>query len=123
MRGPTSGAAPATISSPRRERSSRTAFDERVERLVADRVRLGEVDDQPAHAAGQGGVDAALELRRVAVVERALEIHLVDDVVEPLLPDREVAGADHRAQGLRGEHDLSPNYPLSRTFNDHSIGQ
>jgi hypothetical protein len=47
----------------------------------------------------------------------------VADVIAPLLPDREVAGADHRAQRLRGEHGLSPNYPLSRTFNDHSIGQ
>ena len=34
------------------------------------------------------------------------QVDLVHDVVEPLLPDREVAGADHGAQGLRGEHGL-----------------
>ena len=38
----------------------------------------------------------------------------MDDVVEPLLADREVTRADHRAQRLRGEHGCR-QYPQSRS--------
>ena len=67
---------------------------------VADRVGVAEVDDQPAHAAGQRGADAALELRRVGVGDGTLEVHLMHNVVEALLADREVARTYHGAQGL-----------------------
>ena len=97
-RGPTSGGAPARISSPRRERSSAHAARQRAQRRVADRVGVAEVDDQPAHAAGQRGVDAPLELGRVGVRDGALEVHLMHDVVKPLLANREVTRTDHGAQ-------------------------
>ena len=90
--------------------------DERVERLVGDGDGAREVDDQPAHAAGERGVDAARELAERGRVERAAHVELVDDVVEPLLTDRERSRRDDGAQGLRGEHGDPGAYP----FGQHS---
>ena len=102
--------------------------DERAERLVGHGDGAREVDDQPAHAAGQRGVDRARELAERGRVERPAHVELVDDVVEPLLTDRERSWRDDGAQGLRGEHGdpgrtrsgRIPEYGCSRVLPPHA---
>ena len=68
---------------------------------------LGEVDDQPAHAAGERGVDAAgASSPTVAASSVPADLELVDDVVEPLLADGERARLDH------GRRDCEVNMAL-----------
>ena len=90
------GAREDQLTAPRAQLGDRAR--QRAQGRVADRVGVAEVDDQPAHAAGQRGVDAALELGCVGVRDGALEVHLMHDVVEALLADRKVTRTDHGAQ-------------------------
>ena len=103
-RSATSPRAPATISSPLRERSSRAAVTSAAIASSATLDGLGDVDDQPADAAREGRVDAAGELGQRRGVERAAGVELVDDVVEPLLADGEGSRLDDGAQSLGREH-------------------
>ena len=56
------GRAPATISSPLRARSAPAASTRPASTRVGDLDGLGQVEDQPAHAGREGGLDAPAEL-------------------------------------------------------------
>ena len=97
----------------RAQRSGR--LDEAREHRVGDADGLGQVQDQPADPAGEGGFDPPPELTRVP--ELALHVDLVHDVVEPVLAERERTRLRYGTQGLGSEHgSMRRRKPASRVF-------
>ena len=94
--------APATISSPLRARSAAGGFDDALEDEVGDPDGGLEVEDQPANAALQSGVDAAAELP--GLLQCAQHVDLVHDVVKPVLLEPNGARLWYGSQGLGREH-------------------
>ena len=78
------------LARPQRARRRRRA---RPSTRVGDVDRLGEVEDQPAHAAGERGVDAPAQLRPRLASSVPAHVDLVHDVVEPVLPERQTSPA------------------------------
>ena len=82
---------------------------------------LGQVEDQPAHAARQRGLDPPPQL--AALVQRARDVDLVHDVVEPMLVEDHRARLRYGTQGLRGEHGWTGARGATRAYFPRGSGR